>query len=93
MLVAFALLRGESPWPSSLTWSQLPGKLDDLQGWLLDQRTAEDRNLVFSIFDGFRALADWLVTALTDALEWLTWVGTAALGVLLVWRFGGCAPA
>ena len=64
-------------------------KLDDLQGWLLDERTAEDRNLIFALFDGFRALADWLVTALTDALEWLTWVGTAAFGVLLVWRFGG----
>jgi glycine betaine/proline transport system permease protein len=89
MLIAFALLRGDYPWPSSLTWSQLPGKLDDLQGWLLDERTAEDRNIVFALFDGFRALADWLVTALTDALEWLTWVGTAAFGVLLVWRFGG----
>ena len=72
-------------------WSgpQLPAHLDDLQGWLLDERTAEDPNLIFAIFDGFRALADWLVTALTDALEWLTWVGTAAAGTLLVWRFGG----
>ena len=89
MTVAFALLRGEYPWPSSLIWSALPGHFDDLQGWLLDERTAEDRNVVFAIFDGFRALADWLVTSLTDALEWLTWIGTAAAGVLLVWRFGG----
>ena len=89
MLAAFALWRGEYPWPSWLIWDELPGKLDDLQGWLLDERTAEDRNIVFALFDGFRALADWLVTALTDALEWLTWVGTAAFGVLLVWRFGG----
>ena len=89
MLAAFALWRGEYPWPSWLTWTQLPAKLDDLQGWLLDERTAEDRNFIFTLFDGFRALADWLVTALTDALEWLTWIGTAACGVLLVWRFGG----
>ena len=40
------------------------------------QRTAEDPNFVFAIFDGFRAFADWLVTALTDALLWMTWVGT-----------------
>jgi len=89
MLAAFAIWRDEFPWPSSLTWSALPGRLDDLQGWLLDQRTAENPNVIFAIFDGFRALADWLVTALTNALEWLTWVGTAAAGTLLVWRFGG----
>ena len=53
------------------------------------QRTAADPNLIFAIFDGFRALADWLVTAFTDALEWMTWIGTAAAGTLLVWRFGG----
>jgi glycine betaine/proline transport system permease protein len=89
MLLAFAIWRDEFPWPASLTWSQLPEHLDDFQGWLLDERTAEDPNIVFAIFDGFRALADWLVTALTNALEWLTWVGTAAAGTLLVWRFGG----
>jgi glycine betaine/proline transport system permease protein len=93
MLAAFAIWRGDFPWPASLTWSALPGKLDDLQGWLLDQRTAEDPNVIFAIFDGFRALADWLVTALTNALEWLTWVGTAAAGTLLVWRFGGWRAA
>jgi glycine betaine/proline transport system permease protein len=93
MLAAFAIWRDEFPWPSSLTWSALPERLDDLQGWLLDQRTAEDPNVIFAIFDGFRALADWLVTALTDALEWLTWVGTAAAGTLLVWRFGGWRAA
>ncbi len=89
MLLAFAIWRDEFPWPASLTWSQLPAKLDDLQNWLLEQRTAEDPNLIFAIFDGFRTLADWLVTALTNALEWLTWIGTAAAGTLLVWRFGG----
>jgi glycine betaine/proline transport system permease protein len=89
MLGAFAIWRDDFPWPSWLIWTELPAHLDDLQGWLLDERTAENPNLIFAIFDGFRALADWLVTALTDALEWLTWVGTAAAGTLLVWRFGG----
>jgi glycine betaine/proline transport system permease protein len=93
MLVAFAIWRDDFPWPSSLTWSELPAHLDDFQAWLLDERTAENPNLIFAIFDGFRALADWLVTALTDALEWLTWVGTAAAGTLLVWRFGGWRAA
>jgi glycine betaine/proline transport system permease protein len=93
MLAAFAIWRDDFPWPSSLVWTQLPAHLDDLQGWLLDERTAENPNLIFAIFDGFRALADWLVTALTDALEWLTWVGTAAAGTLLVWRFGGWRAA
>ena len=93
MLVLFALFRGDYPWPASLTWSQLPDKLDELQDWLLDERTAADPNIVFAIFEGFRVLADWLVTALTDALEWLTWVGTLAGSALLVWRFGGLRPA
>jgi glycine betaine/proline transport system permease protein len=93
MLIAFAIWRDEFPWPASLTWSQLPEKLDDFQGWLLDERTADDRNIVFAVFEGFRAFADWLVTALTDGLEWLTWAGTAAAGTLLVWRFGGWRAA
>jgi glycine betaine/proline transport system permease protein len=88
-LVLFALLRGDYPWPASLTWSQLPEHLNSFQNWLLTQRSAENPNLIFSIFDGFRVIADWLVTALTNALEWMTWIGTAAAGTLLVWRLGG----
>src|SRR5215203_5616837 len=45
------------------------------------------------IFDGFRAFADWLVTAFTDALLWMTWLGTLAAGVLIVLRFGGLRAA
>jgi glycine betaine/proline transport system permease protein len=93
MLVGFALLRNEFPWPTSLTWQALPGRLDDFQVWLLDERTAEDRNFVFAIFDGFRALADWLVTALDNALVWLTWPGVLAAAVLIVLRFGGWRAA
>jgi glycine betaine/proline transport system permease protein len=93
MLIAYVALGGDYPWPGSLTWSELPGKLDDFQRWLLKQRTAEDRNVIFAIFDGFRALADWLVTALDNALLWLTWIGTFAASVLLVGRFGGVRAA
>jgi glycine betaine/proline transport system permease protein len=93
MLLAYALLRGEAPWPDGLIWHQLPEKLDDFQTWLLEQRTAEDRNFVFAIFDGFRAFADWLVNAFNDALLWMTWVGTLAAGVLIVLRFGGVRAA
>src|SRR5215211_327244 len=89
MLLAFALLRDEFPWPSALTWSELPDRLDSFQTWLLEQRTADDRNIIFAIFDGFRAFADWLVTAFNDALLWMTWLGTLAAGVLIVLRFGG----
>ena len=93
MLLLFALLKGDAAWPADLVWKQLPGKLDDFQGWLLEQRTADDRNFVFAIFDGFRALADWLVTAFNDGLLWLTWVGTLAGGVLIVLRYGGWRAA
>ncbi|HEV2873817.1 MAG TPA: hypothetical protein VGW14_01605, partial [Thermoleophilaceae bacterium] len=93
MVVAFAALRNEFPWPASLTWVELPVRLDELQNWLLDQRTAADPNIVFALLDGFRAFAEWLVNALNDFLLWLTWVGTIAASVLIVLRFGGWRAA
>jgi glycine betaine/proline transport system permease protein len=93
MLVGFVVLRNEFPWPTSLTWQALPERLDDFQVWLLDERTAENPNIVFAVFDGFRAFADWLVTALNDALLWLTWPGLLAAAVLIVLRFGGWRAA
>jgi glycine betaine/proline transport system permease protein len=89
MLAGFVVLRDEFAWPASLTWQALPERLDDFQVWLLDERTAENPNIIFAIFDGFRALADWLVTALNDVLLWLTWPGVLAAAVLIVLRFGG----
>src|SRR5215208_843071 len=89
MLVGYFVLKGEYPWPASLTWSDLPAEIDKAQDWLLEQRTAENPNIFFAILDGFRAFADWLVTALLNFFEWLTWVGTIAAGALFVWRFGG----
>jgi glycine betaine/proline transport system permease protein len=89
MLVAFVAARGEIPWPSSLVWSELPDHLDDFQGWLIDQRSATDPNIIFSILDAFRAIADWLVTAFTDALLWMTWLGVMLASTLIVLRFGG----
>ena len=93
MVIGFALMRGDFPWPASLTWVELPERLDSAQTWLLEQRTAESPNVIFAIFDGFRALAEWLVTAINNVLLWLTWVGTAAASVLLVLRFGGWRAA
>jgi glycine betaine/proline transport system permease protein len=93
MLVAFAAFRNEFPWPASLTWAELPQRLDEAQDWLLDQRTAANPNIIFAILDGFRAFAEWLVTALNDVLLWLTWVGTIAASVLITLRFGGWRAA
>jgi glycine betaine/proline transport system permease protein len=93
MLIGFVVFRDEFGWPVSLTWVELPERLDSAQTWLLDERTAESPNIIFAIFDGFRALAEWLVTALTNLLLWLTWVGTIAAGVLIVLRFGGWRAA
>jgi glycine betaine/proline transport system permease protein len=93
MLVAYFLLKGEFDWPASLTWQELPSRLDSAQGWLLDQRTAADPNPVFAVLEGFRSLCEWLVTAFIDVFEWLTWIGTIAASVLLVWRFGGWRAA
>jgi glycine betaine/proline transport system permease protein len=92
MVIAYFFFKGEYPWPSSLVWAELPGKLDNAQDWLLEQRT-EGSNPFFALLDAFRAFADWLVTALLDALLWLTWVGTMAAGTLIVLRYGGWRAA
>src|SRR5215210_8859068 len=85
LLVGYLLWKNEFSWPGSLTWDELPRKLDNAQDWLLEQRT-EGSNPFFALLDAFRSFADWLVTALLDVLEWLTWVGTMAAGTLIVWR-------
>jgi glycine betaine/proline transport system permease protein len=92
-LVAYFLLKGEFDWPTSLTWQELPRKLDNAQNWLLEQRTADNPNPIFAVLEGFRSLCEWLVTAFIDIFEWLTWVGTIAASVLIVWRFGGWRAA
>jgi glycine betaine/proline transport system permease protein len=92
MVIGFALFRDEFPWPVSLTWVELPARLDSAQDWLLEQRTT-GTNPVFAILDGFRAFAEWLVLAVLDFLTWLTWVGTIVAGTALVLRFGGWRSA
>jgi glycine betaine/proline transport system permease protein len=89
MLLCYAVASGDFPWPTSLVWGALPDELDDFQGWLIDQRSATDPNVIFSILDAFRAIAEWTVLAFTDALLWMTWLGVTVSGTLVVARFGG----
>jgi glycine betaine/proline transport system permease protein len=89
MWLAYRALRLEYPWPSGLAWNSLQFKLDEFQVWLIEQRSAEDKSIVFALFDGFRVFVDNLVIWLEDALFWLTWPGATALGTLVVLRFGG----
>ena len=89
MLLCYAVASGDFPWPTSLVWGALPDELDDFQGWLIDQRSATDPNIIFSILDAFRAIAEWTVLAFTDALLWMTWLGVTVSGTLIVARFGG----
>ena len=88
LILGYILFKNEYSWPASLTWDELPRKLDDAQNWLLDQRT-EGSNPFFAVLDAFRAFCDWLVTALLDFFEWLTWVGVLVASTLIVLRFGG----
>lgn len=93
MVVVYRAFGLEYPWPRSLEWNSLSGNLDSFQSWLLDQRSAEDKSFVFSIFDGFATFVDDLVTWLTNGILWLTWLGAAAAGTLVVLRFGGLRAA
>jgi glycine betaine/proline transport system permease protein len=93
MLVAYAAWRNTLTWPSWLAWNSLPAHLDDFQTWLSDNRNVPDPSFVFTIFNGFATFLDDLVSWLTSFFNWLTWVGTVALGTLVVLRFGGRRPA
>jgi glycine betaine/proline transport system permease protein len=93
VFVGFLVARGDFPWPSWLAWDSLAGHLDEFQVWLIEQRTAPDPSFVFAVFDGFTTLVDNLVTWLNDLFLWMTWVGTAAAGTLIVLRFGGLRAA
>jgi glycine betaine/proline transport system permease protein len=88
MLVGFLAWKNTRPWPDSLVWNSLPGYFDRFQVWLSDSRNAANPSFVFTVFNGFATFLDNLVTWLTSFFEKLTWVGTTALGTLIVARFG-----
>ena len=89
MVIAYRAFGLEYPWPAGLTFGSLSAHLDDFQGWLIEQRTADDTGIVFTVFNGFRVFLDNLVLWLDQFILWLTWVGATIAGTLLVWRFGG----
>jgi glycine betaine/proline transport system permease protein len=88
MLAGFLTWKNSHPWPNSLVWNGLPGYLDRFQTWLSDSRNATHPNFVFAIFNGFANFLDNLVSWFTSFFLKLRWVGTAALGTLVVLRFG-----
>jgi glycine betaine/proline transport system permease protein len=88
LLVAYFGWKNELTWPKALVWNSLGTHLDNFQNWLSTNRNAEHHNVVFSIFNGFASFLDDLVSWLTSFFSKLTWVGTTAIGVLVVLRFG-----
>ena len=93
MIVFYLALKSEYPWPAGLTWNVLPTHLNDFQTWLVDQRNADSPSAVVRGFNGFANFLDNLVTWLTNALGWMTWVGVTVAGVLVSLRFGGRSAA
>lgn len=89
MWLAYRGWKSEYPWPNELVWNKLQFELDDIQTWLIDKRLEGGGGLVFTLFDGFRAFVDNLVTWFNDLIIWFTWIGTTVAGTLLAWRFGG----
>jgi glycine betaine/proline transport system permease protein len=89
MLIAFFGWRNEAVWPASLTWNTLAHHLDDFQTWLSNNRNVPHPSVFFRAFNGLASFLDDLVGWLTSLFFKLTWVGTTALGVLVVLRFGG----
>src|SRR5207248_3070434 len=66
----------------------LSSYLDRFQTWLSDSRNTPHPSFVFAIFNGLATFLDNLVSWFTTFFEKLTWVGTVALGTLVVVRFG-----
>jgi glycine betaine/proline transport system permease protein len=93
MLIGYLGWKNQGHWPSALTWNSLTPHLDRFQVWLSDNRNVEHPNLAFSIFNSFADFLDHLVAWLTSFFHKLTWIGTVALGTLLVLRFGGWKAA
>ncbi len=88
MLVGYLGWKSTLPWPNRLVWNSLTGYLDRFQTWLSDSRNTPNPSFVFAIFNGFATFLDNLVSWFTTFFEKLTWVGTVALGTLVVLRFG-----
>ena len=93
MLVAYVVWKNSVTWPASLVWNSLAGYLDRFQAWLSNNRNVAHPNVAFSVFNGFANFLDHLVSWLLSFFNRLTWVGTTALGTLIVLRFGGVRAA
>jgi glycine betaine/proline transport system permease protein len=89
IVIAFFGWKNQLPWPAALTWSTLAHSLDNFQAWLSNHRNLPHPSVVFRAFNGVASFLDSLVGWLTSFFFKLTWVGTAALGTLVVLRFGG----
>src|SRR5262245_9597122 len=93
MLVCYFGLKGEYAWPGRLVWTAFPTHLNDFQTWLVDQRNADSPSAVIGVFNNFASFLDDLVSWLTRFCAWMTWIGTAVVGVLITLRFGGIKAA
>jgi glycine betaine/proline transport system permease protein len=93
MLIAFFGWRNDLTWPSSLIWNHLTTYLDNFQNWLSSNRNEIDPSPFFTIFNGFATFLDDLVSWLTSFFLKLRWVGTTALAVAVVLRFGSVRAA
>jgi glycine betaine/proline transport system permease protein len=89
MVIAFFGWKNQVLWPQSLAWNALGHHLDNFQTWLSDNRNVPHPNAFFRVFNAVATFLDDIVGWLSSLFFKLTWVGTTALGVLTVLRFGG----
>src|SRR5439155_12754701 len=88
MVIGYLGWKSSLPWSNRLVWNSLSSYLDRFQTWLSDSRNTPHPSFVFAIFNGLATFLDNLVSWFTTFFEKLTWVGTVALGTLVVVRFG-----
>jgi glycine betaine/proline transport system permease protein len=89
IVVSYFIWKNQLTWPAALTWNSLAHDLDNFQAWLSNNRNVPHPSIVFRVFNGVASFLDHLVGWLTSFFLKLTWVGTTALGTLVVLRFGG----
>jgi glycine betaine/proline transport system permease protein len=88
LVIAYFGWKNELTWPDSLVWNTLGTYLDNFQNWLSSHRNETNPSVFFDVFNAVANFLDNLVSWLTTFFEDLTWVGTTALAVLVVLRFG-----
>ncbi|UGY93238.1 ABC transporter permease [Streptomyces gobiensis] len=85
-VVVSAVVTGSGGWPGGLTYD-VRAPLEDLNNWLIDNRTTHWIFLYFLLH--ISNAAETSVYSLVELFESLSWIGVTVMGTLIAWYAGG----